>query len=122
MSKQDESRQIFIGNLHFEAEVEDVRSAFNDLGVLIDDVRIPEDSEGHRKGFAFVDISSNEPLSLVEIVSIADGMVILRRECRVRRASPRREDGRRGRSEDRRGPRRETTDRGSRRRRSSVWE
>jgi RNA recognition motif-containing protein len=122
-------QQLFLGNLNYDATLDDIRDTFMDFDISIGEVRIVKDQDtGRGKGFAFVDIDPGEPLSLAEVVSEIDGAKILGRPVRASEARPRPERGGGDRSDRhdsdpaRRNDRHEKPRRPSRRRTgSSVW-
>jgi RNA recognition motif-containing protein len=97
-------QQLFIGNLSYDANVDEIEQAFQMLNIRIGEVRIVRDNDtGRAKGFAFVDIDISEPLSLAEIISCVDGIEIDGRPIRASEARPRPE--RKTSDDDKRGHR-----------------
>lgn len=101
----NDNQRIFLGNLNYRADESDIRQAFETLNVQVDEIRIPIDGEGRRKGFAFVDISPGETLDIGEIISIVNGVEICGRPCRAARAEPKRDGGQRQQHQRRKGGR-----------------
>lgn len=86
----NESRQLFLGNLAYAATVLDVERALTSLGLTIAAVRLGLDREtGASRGFAFVDLSTDEPLNIDQAVALVDGLMIVGRPCRAAEAKPR---------------------------------
>lgn len=84
------NRQLYLGNLSFDATTTMVRDAFRRLGIKISDVRIVIDKDTNRpRGFAFVDLAPDETSSPAAVVEMVDGLVIDGREVRVSEARPR---------------------------------
>lgn len=78
---------IYIGNLSFDAEVEDVRSLFAEYGE-VKQCSLPLDREtGRKRGFAFVEMSDEA----AEKAAIADLQNVewMGRAIRVNKAEPR---------------------------------
>jgi RNA recognition motif-containing protein len=78
---------IYIGNLSFDAEVEDVRSLFAEYGE-VKQCSLPLDREtGRKRGFAFVEMSNET----AEKAAIADLQNVewMGRAIRVNKAEPR---------------------------------
>jgi RNA recognition motif-containing protein len=91
-------KQVFIGSLHYDATEQEIVDAFTDLGVRTLNVRIPRDKDTDRpKGYAFVDVDPDNPLSVEEIISGIDGTPFRGRPCRADKvnAKPERENRRR---------------------------
>ena len=60
MSKSNKNRTVFIGNIAFDAQEEELRQLFQQVGP-ISNLRIVVDREtGKRKGFGFVEYSDQE--------------------------------------------------------------
>lgn len=94
ISVKPQRRQIFIGNLSYNANEQSVRDAFKTLGVVLDAVRIVTDQDtGRPKGFAFADVSPDESSSVREIINLTNGLLIEGRACRVNEAKPRPQPG-----------------------------
>ena len=87
---------IYIGNLSFQAEEDDIREVFAEYGTVVR-VSLPTDREtGRKRGFAFVDMDGDaqEDKAIAEL----DGAEWLGRELKVNKAKPREspDGGRRG--------------------------
>lgn len=84
---------IYIGNLSFQAEEDDIREVFSEYG-KVNRISLPTDREtGRKRGFAFVDMENDadEDKAIEEL----DGAEWLGRELKVNKAKPR-EASRRG--------------------------
>ena len=78
---------IYIGNLSFDAEQEDIISVFSSYGE-VKNCKIPLDREtGRKRGFAFVDMT-NEKDEEKAIDDLQD-VEWMGREIRVKKATPR---------------------------------
>jgi RNA recognition motif-containing protein len=78
---------IYIGNLSFQAAEEDIREVFAEYGT-VSRVSLPIDREtGRKRGFAFVDLSSDaeEDASIIAL----DGAEWMGRDLKVNKAKPR---------------------------------
>lgn len=78
---------IYVGNLSFDAEVEDLQHLFAEYGA-VSKCTLPLDREtGRKRGFAFVDMASAED----EAKAIADLQNVewMGRNIRVNKAEPR---------------------------------
>jgi RNA recognition motif-containing protein len=90
----EKSVTIYVGNLSFQAEEEDIREVFSEYG-KVSRVSLPTDREtGRKRGFAFVDMESDaeEDAAIAEL----DGAEWLGRELKVNKAKPREGGGGRG--------------------------
>jgi RNA recognition motif-containing protein len=82
---------IFVGNLSFKAEEEDLRGVFAEYGA-VKQIKIPVDREtGRKRGFAFVELESesDEQKAIDEL----DGANWMGRDLRVNKAQPRQAAG-----------------------------
>ncbi|KAG2383613.1 hypothetical protein C9374_004284 [Naegleria lovaniensis] len=95
------TNQVFVGNLPDSATKDDIRNLFQDCGD-IEEVRMPEDN-GKKKGFAFVQFTSTEPVkdALKKDGIDFQGVKIKVNEEKSTRMKQRKERG--GRFDDRRG-------------------
>lgn len=87
----ENSVTIYVGNLSFQAEVDDIREVFSEYG-KVSRVSLPTDREtGRKRGFAFVDMESDaeEDAAIAEL----DGAEWLGRELKVNKAKPRDRNG-----------------------------
>ena len=78
---------IYVGNLNYEIEREDLSEVFNEYG-SVERVHIPKDSEtGQPRGFAFVEMKSeaNED----KAIQTLDGAEWMGRDIKVDKARPR---------------------------------
>jgi RNA recognition motif-containing protein len=64
-------RQVFIGNLSFDATEKELADGLEFAGIHVFRVRIATNQEtGKSRGFAFVDIDRDDPKSVGEIIEI----------------------------------------------------
>ncbi|RZM75631.1 RNA recognition motif domain-containing protein [Leptolyngbya iicbica] len=82
---------IYIGNLSFQAEEDDLREVFAEYGE-VKRISLPTDREtGRKRGFAFVEMA--EDAHEDKAISELDGAEWLGRELRVNKARPRNDSG-----------------------------
>jgi RNA recognition motif-containing protein len=88
---QPAPRQIFIGNLSYEATEEDLTAAIKNIGVQVFRVRVVSDKEsGRPRGFAFVDVDRNDPKPIEVIIDLINrGVEICGRTIRADHATSR---------------------------------
>ena len=80
----ENSRHLFLGGVAYKATEQDIRTAIEDEGISVDNVRLGVDHDtGRSRGFAFVDISASEPRSLADLITTLTGIMICGRACRV---------------------------------------
>lgn len=86
--------KLYLGNLPFTAEDQDIRDAFKDYGT-IEDLFIPLDRETNRpRGFAFITLADDELAR--KAIEELDGADLLGRNLRVNEAEERRPQQNRG--------------------------
>jgi RNA recognition motif-containing protein len=80
---------IYVGNLDYAVEEDDLREVFNDYG-KVKRVYLPVDRETQRKrGFGFVEMSSDEEED--KAIEALDGASWMGRDMKVNKARPRNE-------------------------------
>ncbi|MBO1349019.1 MAG: RNA-binding protein [Hormoscilla sp. GUM202] len=78
---------IYIGNLSFEAEEDDLRNIFDEYG-KVSRISMPKDREtGKKRGFAFVEMDSDEEEE--KAIETLDGAEWMGRIIKVNKAKPR---------------------------------
>ena len=78
---------IYVGNLDYEINQEDLHEVFNDYG-NVKRVYLPKDREtGRKRGFAFVEMESN--INEDKAIAILDRAEWMGREIKVNKAKPR---------------------------------
>jgi RNA recognition motif-containing protein len=78
---------IYVGNLDYAVEEDDLREVFADYGT-VKRVYLPVDRESNRKrGFGFVEMSSDEEED--KAIESLDGASWMNREMKVNKARPR---------------------------------
>jgi RNA recognition motif-containing protein len=78
---------IYVGNLSFDAEVEDVQQLFGEYG-QVSKCSLPLDREtGRKRGFAFVEMSS--PAEETKAIDDLQNVEWMGRNIRVNKAEPR---------------------------------
>ncbi|HSR51699.1 MAG TPA: RNA-binding protein [Acidobacteriota bacterium] len=84
------SKRIYVGNLPFTSEEDEVRELFEGYGEVTS-IYLPSDREtGRPRGFAFVEMNEEDADSAIEGL---DGQDFGGRTLRVNEARPRREGG-----------------------------
>ena len=80
--------RIFVGNLAWTAEAEDLQEFFSDLGISPLKIDIPTDREsGKKRGFAFLEFESSETANAA--IDAANGQDFMGRTLNVNEARPR---------------------------------
>lgn len=78
---------IYVGNLSFDAEVEDLRHLFSSYGE-VNNCSLPLDREtGRKRGFAFVEMASTQDET--KAIDDLQGVEWMGRTIRVNKAEPR---------------------------------
>ncbi|MDJ1176060.1 RNA recognition motif domain-containing protein [Roseofilum capinflatum] len=78
---------VYIGNLSFQAEEDDLKEIFQDYGTVTK-VFLPTDRDtGKKRGFAFVDMSSEDEEQ--QAIETLDGAEWMGRVIKVNKAKPR---------------------------------
>jgi RNA recognition motif-containing protein len=95
--QQQPQRQIFVGNLSYEATEQDLAEALATVGVTVFRVRIVIDQDTNRpRGFAFVDIDRDDRHSVAEVIALVNQGSIMINDRKIRadvaHAKPKRED------------------------------
>ena len=82
---------IYVGNLSFNAEDNDVRSAFEQFGEVTSVNIIMDRETGRSRGFAFVEMANGE--NAAEAIENLNGTAICGRNVTVNEARPREKRG-----------------------------
>ena len=78
---------IYVGNLSFEVEQEDLKEVFSEYGT-VKNIHLPKDREtGRKRGFAFVEMESEADED--KAIQALDGAEWMERELKVNKARPR---------------------------------
>ncbi len=81
---------IYVGNLNYRLQEDDLKEAFSDYGEVSTVKIISDRVTGRAKGFGFVEMpNDNEALKAIEDL---DGSQLMDREMRVNQARPRTEN------------------------------
>lgn len=81
--------KMFVGNLSFNSNSQDLRTIFSEFG-QVTDVHLPVDREsGRGRGFAFVTMSTKEAMTTA--IQAMDGREVDGRALKVNEAQPREE-------------------------------
>lgn len=81
--------KIYVGNLSYDATVDDLRAAFEAFGTVDDAIIIEDRFSGRSKGFGFVEMNSDEEAQ--QAIDGMNGQEIAGRPVRVNKARPRTE-------------------------------
>jgi RNA recognition motif-containing protein len=85
------STKLYVGNLSFNATVQDLETMFGEIGT-VESTNIIEDREtGRSRGFAFVEMSTAEEAK--NAISTFDGKEFDGRELKINEAKPRENNG-----------------------------
>ncbi|MFW5837888.1 MAG: RNA recognition motif domain-containing protein [Desulfovibrionaceae bacterium] len=79
-------KNIYVGNLPFQATEDEVRAAFGEYGDVISVKLITDRETGRPRGFGFVEIEDN---GAEEAIQAMDGAVFGGRTLKVNEARPR---------------------------------
>lgn len=82
---------IYVGNLSYDASEQDLREAFSAFGEVTDVKVINDKMTGRSKGFAFVEMGSEEEGEAA--IAALDGKDIKGRPVKVNKARPREDRG-----------------------------
>ena len=96
------NKKLYVGNLPYSVTENDLRTLFEQAGVVADAAVIVDRETGRSKGFGFVEMNTPEEAS--KAISQLNGHTLNNRQIQVSEARPREE----------RGPRRDGGDRGDR--------
>jgi RNA recognition motif-containing protein len=97
------AKKLYVGNLPYSTTEQDLRDMFSQVGEIADLAVITDRYTGQSKGFAFVEMASDDAAK--EAISRFDGQMMDNRQLVVNEARPRedRGGGGGGRGYDRRG-------------------
>ncbi len=80
--------RLYIGNLEYSTTEDDIRQAFADKGVTLQDVRVIKDKySGRSKGFGFAEVDSEDTIQAA--ITAMDGQDLKGRNLRVNKAEER---------------------------------
>jgi RNA recognition motif-containing protein len=74
---------LFVSNINFQAEQEDLKAFFEEGGYLAKDIRLVKEA-GRSKGFAFLEVADKE--TGLEAIDNMHGQVFMGRSLNVREA------------------------------------
>ena len=78
---------IYVGNLNYKAQEEDVKDVFETYGDVTSVKLISDRITGRAKGFGFVEMANEQ--EALDAIENLDGFNLLEREMRVNQAKPR---------------------------------
>jgi cold-inducible RNA-binding protein len=95
------AKKLYVGNLPYTTTEQELRDMFSQVGEIADLAVITDRYTGQSKGFAFVEMASDDAAQ--EAISRFDGQMMGNRQLVVNEARPRDDRGGGGRGGDRRG-------------------
>ena len=95
------AKKLYVGNLPYTTTEQELRDMFSQVGEISDLAVITDRYTGQSKGFAFVEMASDEAAQ--EAIRRFDGQMMDNRQLVVNEARPREDRGGGGRGSDRRG-------------------
>jgi RNA recognition motif-containing protein len=79
----EQQRRIYVGNLPYEAKLDDIRSLFADISGLIQDITMSVDPmTGRNPSYCFVDFTTKE--AAAQAIETFSGQVFMRRPLKVK--------------------------------------
>ena len=78
---------IYVGNLNYKVQEEDVKDVFETYGDVTSVKLISDRITGRAKGFGFVEMANDQ--EALDAIENLDGFNLLEREMRVNQAKPR---------------------------------
>lgn len=78
---------IYVGNLNYKVQEEDVKDVFETYGDVVSVKLILDKITGRAKGFGFVEMTND--LEALDAIENLDGHQLMEREMRVNQAKPR---------------------------------
>ena len=78
---------IYVGNLNYKVQEEDVKDVFETYGDVTSVKLISDKITGRAKGFGFVEMSNDQ--EALDAIENLDGHQLMEREMRVKQAKPR---------------------------------
>ena len=81
---------IYVGNLNYRVQEEDVKDAFETYGNVSSVKLISDRVTGRAKGFGFVEMENEQ--EALDAIENLDGFQLMEREMRVNQAKPRNND------------------------------
>jgi RNA recognition motif-containing protein len=78
---------IYVGNLNYKVQEEDVKDVFETYGDVTSVKLISDKVTGRAKGFGFVEMSNDQ--EALDAIENLDGSQLMEREMRVNQAKPR---------------------------------
>ena len=85
------SAKLYVGNLSFSTTTQDLEQMFGEVGTVLSSNIIEDRETGRSRGFAFVEMSSNEEAQTA--ISTLNGKEVDGRELTVNEAKPREDRG-----------------------------
>lgn len=87
--------KLYVGNLSYNANEDNLRTLFSDVGTVVSVTLIKDRDSGQSKGFGFIEMESQ--VEIEAAIARFNGFMFEGRELKVNIARPREERGGRGR-------------------------
>jgi RNA recognition motif-containing protein len=83
------AKKLYVGNLSYNTQEEDLREAFSKLGEVVSATLIIDQASGRSKGFGFVEMASDEDAA--KAITTMNGTSFMDRTITVNEAKPKTE-------------------------------
>ena len=80
------AKKLYVGNLSYNTQEEDLREAFSKIGEVVSATLIIDQASGRSKGFGFVEMSSDEDAE--KAIASLNGTSFMDRTITVNEAKP----------------------------------
>jgi RNA recognition motif-containing protein len=88
MSTTPGTKRLFVGNVPFRIEADELRAIFEEVAPVADFFWPTDRETGRKKGFLFVDVNEEDMSAVIEAMN---GKEVMGRELAVNEAQPREE-------------------------------
>lgn len=88
------AKKLYVGNLSYNTQEEDLREAFSKFGEVVSATLIIDQASGRSKGFGFVEMATDEDAE--KAISSLNGTTFMDRSITVNEARPKTEGARAG--------------------------
>ena len=83
------AKKLYVGNLSYNTQEEDLREAFSKIGEVLSATLIIDQSSGRSKGFGFVEMATDEDAA--KAIASLNGTAFMDRTITVNEAKPKTE-------------------------------
>jgi cold-inducible RNA-binding protein len=83
------AKKLYVGNLSYNTQEEDLREAFSKIGEVVSATLITDQASGRSKGFGFVEMATEEDAA--KAISTLNGTSFMDRTITVNEAKPKTE-------------------------------